>query len=300
MKFSPTEWEQENIKNCEESKSTVTPFTECNRGHLPSQASGLRVSGTFSLNSPSSQREAVTLSDTQQLAGAKDSGSRVGHDTGGPRLALAATGLPMGQFSTRPPPPPRLSTNHPPWPQEDGWPLPAGKRMGTRGRPTALRPEGVAGRRNGTQEDEAAAHSKYATWLSPKPLSQRGTEKAASGWWSRPASLDQEPADGGGTCPQAPSKRGWQGHCEEAALSSCCVHVPRRPGENGLRCSEPRSADSDLPTGGGRAAGQTRARLQQLANLPDLGQIPQLLGTPRRPGCCYSGKSVTGRSSWAM
>lgn len=105
MKFSPTEWEQENIKNCEESKSTVAPFTECNRGHLPSQASGLRVSGTFSLNSPSSQREAVTLSDTQQLAGAKDSGSRVGHDTGGPRLALAATGLPMGQFSTRPPPP---------------------------------------------------------------------------------------------------------------------------------------------------------------------------------------------------
>lgn len=116
MKFSPTEWEQENIKNCEESKSTVAPFTECNRGHLPSQASGLRVSGTFSLNSPSSQREAVTLSDTQQLAGAKDSGSRVGHDTGGPWLALAATGLPMGQFSTTPPPaqafhkPPALAT----------------------------------------------------------------------------------------------------------------------------------------------------------------------------------------------
>lgn len=172
--------------------------------------------------------------------------------------------------------------------------------MGTRGRPTALRPEGVAGRRNGTQEDEAAAHSKYATWLSPKPLSQRGTEKAASGWRSRPASLDQEPADGGGTCPQAPSKRGWRGHCVEAALSSCCVHVPRRPRENGLRCSEPRSADSDLPTGGGRAAGKTRARLQQLANLPDLGQIPQLPGTPRWPGCCYSGKSVTGGSSWAM
>lgn len=173
---------------------------------MPSKSSGLRVSGTFSLNSSSSQREAVTLSDTQELAGAR----------------TPAPGWDMTQVSRcwpwQPLAFPRKVLQSPPGfpqttrPGHRGWLASPCRKTNEdqRDTPTALCPEGVTGRQNGAREGVAAAHSKYTTWLSPKPLSQRGKEKAASGCRSLPVSLDQEPVDRGGTCLQAPSKTGWR------------------------------------------------------------------------------------------
>lgn len=91
--------------------------------------------------------------------------------------------------------------------------------------------------------------------LSPKPPWR--TENAASGLVVTPRLSGPGPGAGGqrrhlflGTF-----QEGLAGHCVEEAVSSCCVRVPGRPRDSGLRCTEAWGGDSGLPTAGGSGEG---------------------------------------------
>lgn len=145
-----------------------------------------------------------------------------GWDPGAP--LLAPTDLPMGKFSS----PSRLSTNHPRCPQEGGWPLPAGKPMGTRGmnpQPCAL--GGSQEHRTAHRNEMVTAHSRYTTWLSPKPLPQ--WRKATSSLW--PGGHSQSLWTRGDTCPGAPPKRGWRTLCGRGGEQLSCACPQEAQGE---------------------------------------------------------------------
>lgn len=74
-------------------------------------------------------------------------------------------------------------------------------------------------------------------------------EEGASDPRSLPGPLDMEPAavvGRGGTCPQAPSKRGWR--TPGRKVSSCCVCVPGESRDNDRRCTEARGVGVELPS----------------------------------------------------
>lgn len=225
---------------------------------MPSKSSGLRVSGTFSLNSPSSRREAVTLSDTQELAGARTPApgwdmTQVSRCWPWQPLAFPRKVLQSPQAFHKPP---ALAT-------EGGWPLPAGKQMGTRGTP----PQPCVLR--GSQEDRTA-HGKawpqrtvstpLGSLQSHCPKGERRKQPVAVGHsqslWTRSQWTEEAPVS-----KHLPKRAG--GTLCGGGMSSCCVHVPRRPRENGLRCSEAQKVQTqNSPLVGGGAAWQTRARPQ--------------------------------------
>lgn len=110
----------------------------------------------------------------------------------------------------------------------------------------------------------ATAHRRYTTWLSSKPLPQRSKEKAASGLAVTPSLGGQRRHLFPGTI-----QEGLTGHYVEETVSSCRVRVPRRPGENGLRCTEAqkcglRTAHCWGGEEGGKGVlkGQTRSHIQ--------------------------------------
>lgn len=176
-----------------------------------------------------------------------------GWDPGAP--LLAPTDLPMGKFFS----PSRLSTNHPRCPQEGGWPLPVGKPMGTRG--MNPQPCALGGHRN-TEQHTGMKWSQHTVGTPPGSLQSHfpngEKRQAACGLVVTRSLSGPEETPVPGHLP-----RGAGGHCVEEVESSCRVHVPRRPRENDLRCTEAQKVRTqNCPRLGGDGMGQTMSQLQ--------------------------------------
>lgn len=132
-----------------------------------------------------------------------------------PQLDLAATDLPTEKSSS----PSRLSPNH------------RRKANGDLSPPPPRVP-----RSHRTQNDHSTQEIHWL--LAPKPLPpRRRKEEAASDVAVTPDPSGPRASSRGGqrsTCLRVPSKRGWQ-DIVWRRVSSCCVSVPRKPRDNGLR-----------------------------------------------------------------